>query len=122
MKVGLLQLKLQIFRADQLAMSPHRADFLEALDREGSIAAAARAMGLSYRASWMLVANVNSCWRENLVTTAGSQGRNHGAKLSPFGREVLQLYRSLEAEMEQSRFSEFANRLACLLHDESEAI
>ncbi|MGH8717510.1 MAG: winged helix-turn-helix domain-containing protein, partial [Burkholderiales bacterium] len=37
------------------AMGPGKADLLEAIERHGSISAAAREMGMSYRRAWMLV-------------------------------------------------------------------
>ena len=42
---GALKLKAQIFCGDQPAIGPGKADLLEAIDREGSISAAGRAMG-----------------------------------------------------------------------------
>ena len=42
---GALKLKAQIFCGDQPAIGPGKADLLEAIDREGSIAAAGRVSG-----------------------------------------------------------------------------
>jgi molybdate transport system regulatory protein len=68
---------------------------MEAIDRTGSISAAAGALGMSYRRAWMLVAAMNRCFLPPLVAT--SPHRRQGAALTPAGRIVLRLYRRIEA-------------------------
>ncbi len=69
---NLLKLKAQVLCGEELAMGPGKADLLDAIDREGSISAAGRAMGMSYRRTWMLVDTMNRCWAEPLVVAAAS--------------------------------------------------
>jgi molybdate transport system regulatory protein len=70
---------------------------LEAIAASGSLAAAARGLGLSYMRAWTLVRTMNACFRKPLVASArGGSGRG-GALLTPLGRRALRLYRSLEA-------------------------
>ena len=90
---GELRIKLQIMCGDEIAMGPGKADLLEAIIAEGSISAAARKLGMSYRRAWMLVDVMNRCWRTALVETGGG-GR--GAVVSGQGRAVLAHYRSLQ--------------------------
>lgn len=97
MRIGALKLKAQIYCGDVPAMGPGKADLLEAIDREGSIAAAGRALGMSYRRSWILVDEMNRCFRERLVETLTGGGRERGARLTDTGRKVLAAYRELEA-------------------------
>ena len=78
-----------------VALGPGKADLLEAIDESGSISAAAKALGMSYRRAWVLVATMNAAFRERLVET--SPRRRAGAKLSPSGRKVLRLYRRIES-------------------------
>ncbi len=77
-----------------IALGPGKVDLLEAIDESGSISAAARELGMSYRRAWMLVATMNAAFKERLVET--SPRRQAGAKLSPSGRKVLRLYRRIE--------------------------
>ena len=49
MKIGPLWLKLQIACGDALALGPGKADLLDAIKTHGSISAAGRALGMSYR-------------------------------------------------------------------------
>ena len=80
-----LKLKLQLYCGDEIAMGPGKADLLEAIAREGSISAAGRALGMSYRRAWMLVDTMNRCFRAPLVETHPGGGKNAGAQLTPEG-------------------------------------
>jgi molybdate transport system regulatory protein len=97
--IGRLKLKVQLFCEEEGAMGPGKADLLEAIDREGSISAAGRAMGMSYRRTWLLVDTMNRCWAEPLVAATPGGGANKGAHLTAFGRQVLEAYRVLEGEL-----------------------
>ncbi len=96
---GHLKLKAQIFCGEEPAIGPGKADLLEAIDREGSISAAGRAMGMSYRRTWLLVDSMNRCWAEKLVDTIAGGGTTRGARLTETGRIVLDAFRSLEQQM-----------------------
>jgi molybdate transport system regulatory protein len=97
--IGRLKLKAQLFCEQETAMGPGKADLLEAIDREGSISAAGRAMGMSYRRTWLLVDAMNRCWVEPLVDTTPGGGAGKGAQLTDCGRKVLDAFRALEAEL-----------------------
>lgn len=88
-----LKIKLQIMCGDEIAMGPGKADLLDAIEQEGSISAAGRALGMSYRRAWLLVDAMNRCWQEPLVETMpGGQG----ARVTALGQEVLHDYRTLQ--------------------------
>lgn len=97
--IGPLKLKAQMFCGGETAMGPGKADLLEAIDREGSISGAGRAMGMSYRRTWLLVDTMNRCWAEPLVEATPGGGAGKGAHLTACGRAVLDAYRRLEAEL-----------------------
>lgn len=96
MLVGPLKLKAQLLCGNEFALGPGKADLLEAIDREGSISAAGRALGMSYRRTWLLVDTMNRCWAERLVETHAGGGKERGARLTGAGRRVLAAYRALE--------------------------
>jgi molybdate transport system regulatory protein len=98
MRHGPLKLKAQILCGDAIAMGPGKADLLDAIVREGSISAAGRALGMSYRRCWLLVDEMNRCWRDRLVVTG--RGGGGGAALTDAGRQVLAAYRALEAAID----------------------
>jgi molybdate transport system regulatory protein len=97
-----LKLKAQIFLGDEIAMGPGKADLLEAIERTGSISAAGRLLGMSYRRTWLLVDTMNRCWKEPLVETATGGSHGGGARLSTFGHHVLSRYRIIELSIDQS--------------------
>jgi molybdate transport system regulatory protein len=97
--VGPLKVKAQLLIGGELAMGPGKADLLEAIMAEGSISAAGRKLGMSYRRTWLLVDTMNRCWVEPLVQTTPGGGEHRGTRLTPMGHEVLKAYRILEAEL-----------------------
>jgi len=98
MRVGVLKLKLQLICGETYAMGPGKADILAAIAREGSISAAGRALGMSYRRTWLLVDEMNRCFRERVVETQAGGSRERGAVLTEQGKTVLAAYRDLEAQ------------------------
>lgn len=96
-RTGPLKIKIQLFCGDEIAMGPGKADLLEAITHEGSISAAGRAMGMSYRRTWLLVDAMNRCWRQPLVETSAGGSHGGGAKVTAFGLEILRRYRNVEA-------------------------
>ena len=101
-----LRLSLRIDLGDLGALGPGKMALLEGIERAGSIAGAARAMRMSYRRAWLLVADLNRCFRSPLVATA--PGDRQGASLTPLGREVLRRYREVEARAQAACESEMA--------------
>ena len=96
MRVGQLKLKLQVVCGDGFAIGPGKADILEAINREGSISAAARSLGMSYRRAWLLVDEMNRCFRDKIIETQKGGSTAQGARLTNLGRAVLEAYRALE--------------------------
>lgn len=95
-----LRLKIQIMCGDEIAMGPGKADLLEAIAKHHSISGAGRALGMSYRRTWLLVDAMNRCWQEPLVaTTPGNQ--KAGAQLTALGEAILAHYRALQGEVAQ---------------------
>lgn len=97
--VGPLKVKVQLFWREWHAMGPGKADLLDAVDREGSVPAAARALGMSYRKAWMLIDRMNSCFVGPLIITHKNGGPARGARVTDLGREVAAAFRALEAEV-----------------------
>jgi molybdate transport system regulatory protein len=91
-------LRLRLVLGADIAIGAGKADLLAGIEAAGSIAAAGRAMGMSYKKAWHLIDTMNRCFRDPLVEAArGGHGRG-GAQLTPTGREVLSLFRRIEAE------------------------
>ncbi|MBD3759962.1 LysR family transcriptional regulator [Sphingomonadaceae bacterium G21617-S1] len=117
-RLGPLKLKAQIYCGEEPAIGPGKADLLDAIDREGSISAAGRALGMSYRRTWLLVDSMNRCWAERLVETTPGGGQGKGARITDFGHQVLTAYRNLEKTMLAAAGNGDLEVLATLLRDE----
>lgn len=117
MKVGALKLKLQLACGDAYALGPGKADLLDAIRRDGSISAAGRTLGMSYRRAWLLVDEMNRCFAEPLVETLRGGGRERGARLTAAGVAMLAAYRELEAAMADVADHPAYRRLAAVLRD-----
>jgi molybdate transport system regulatory protein len=87
---------LRVTLSAKAYVGPGRADLLEGIARTGSIAEAAKAMGMSYRRAWSLVQALNEGFGQPLIeTTRGGVGQG-GASLTPAGAEVLRRYRAMQ--------------------------
>jgi molybdate transport system regulatory protein len=95
-----LKLKLQLYCGDEIAMGPGKADLLEAIASTGSISAAGRLLGMSYRRAWLLVDTMNRCFHSPLVETRPGGGQGAGAWLTTEGETALAAYRGLSGQVE----------------------
>ncbi|HZM33318.1 MAG TPA: LysR family transcriptional regulator [Burkholderiales bacterium] len=91
-------LTLRVLGEKAAAFGPGKAELVARIDDTGSISAAARAMGMSYRRAWQLVEALNRDFREPLVITAVGGTRGGGARVTPFGRRVLAAFRAMEGK------------------------
>jgi molybdate transport repressor ModE-like protein len=65
---------------------------LESIRDTGSISAAARDMGMSYKRAWLLLDSTNQAFTELVVTASPGGAGGGGATLTPFGAELLERY------------------------------
>lgn len=89
-------LTLRVLGRSAAAMGPGKAELVERIAQTGSISAAAKAMGMSYRRAWQLVESLNRTFREPVVTTAIGGLRGGGARVTPFGDRMVALFRAME--------------------------
>lgn len=90
-----LKLNLRLLHGDIIAMGPGKADLLEYIVKTGSISQAGRDMGMSYRRAWVLVDEMNRCFKKPLVITSKGGTVGGGARLSELGEQVLAHYRKM---------------------------
>ena len=94
--------KLRVMLGEEIAIGPGKAELLEAIAATGSISAAARGLGMSYRRAWVLVDTMNRCFREPLVASSPGGSGGGGAALTPFGRTVVGRYRSMLVRVDRT--------------------
>lgn len=88
--------RIRLLIGAAVAIGPGKAALLEVIAKTGSISAAAREMGMSYRRAWSLVDRMNADFSGPLVEkVAGGRGGG-GARLSPLGQDVLARYHAIE--------------------------
>lgn len=80
------------------AIGPGKIALLEAIDRTGSISAAARALDMTFRRAWFLVETMNSAFRDPVVKTSVGGREGGGAGLTPLGQEVVARYRRVQED------------------------
>lgn len=106
--------RIRIVFGEGEMIGPGKADLLERIDRTGSISAAGREMGMSYKRAWMLVETLNAMFREPLVESTRGGPQGGGAVLTGSGRRILDLYRRFEADAAASGARELAEMQAML--------
>jgi molybdate transport system regulatory protein len=89
-----LMLRVPLTGRDHIG--PGKVRLLELIDELGSISAAARAMEMSYRRAWLLAENLNTMFREPVLTPAVGGMQGGGAVLTRLGREVIVRFRRME--------------------------
>jgi molybdate transport system regulatory protein len=77
-------------------LGPGKIALMELISKHGSIAAAGKEMGMSYRRAWLLVDEINKIFREPLVEKQMGGSGGGGARLSKLGRDVVGRYRAIE--------------------------
>lgn len=92
-RTGLTHLRISFSK--DFYVGPGRADLLEQIGETGSISAAGKAMGMSYKRAWSLVQALNDGFGKPLVETARG-GAAQGATLTHAGSRVLRHYRQME--------------------------
>jgi molybdate transport system regulatory protein len=96
MTTASIRFRLRITRGKDIAVGPGKADLLEAIAAAGSITAAARRLGMSYRRAWLLVDTMNRCFSGPVVAAETGGKRGGGTRLTALGADVLRRYRRAE--------------------------
>ena len=89
---------LRVTLSETAYLGPGRADLLELIGSTGSISAAGKAMGMSYKRAWGLVQALNAGFGIVLVESSRGGAAQGGAQLTEAGRAVLGHYRQMQAK------------------------
>jgi molybdate transport system regulatory protein len=100
-------LSIRIDLASGGRIGPGKIALLEAIRSTGSISAAARTLGMSYRRAWLLVEEINSTLREPAVTAETGGTGGGGAMVTAVGERVVGLYRTIESQARSAAGGEF---------------
>lgn len=89
-------------------LGPGKVRLLELVDEHGSISAAGRAMGMSYRRAWQLADELNQTFSGGVVATQQGGQRGGGAALTQTGKDVVRAYRAIEKKAQKAGAAEIA--------------
>jgi molybdate transport system regulatory protein len=90
------RLKIQIDFPGGVRLGPGKIALLEAIEAEGSLTRAAEKLHISYRRAWLFMQQINDAFDETAVATPEHGHGGGPARLTPFGREIIRHYRSME--------------------------
>lgn len=105
-----MKIQARIMLDDEIAFGPGKADLLIAIQSTGSISAAGKHLGMSYRRAWLLVDAMNRCFQQPLVETATGGSQGGGTRLTPLGLEIMERYQQLQIDIRalgEKHFPEF---------------
>ena len=92
------RLTLRVDFGTDRAIGPGKVQLLEAIRDTGSISQAGRSLGMSYRRAWLLVDDMNSCFRDAVISAQPGGAHGGGATLTPFGQKLVERYRAIETD------------------------
>ncbi|GJE16133.1 winged helix-turn-helix domain-containing protein [Methylobacterium marchantiae] len=83
-------------------LGPGKVRLLEMVAAHGSISAAGRALGMSYRRAWTLVEALNTGFGQPVVEAQIGGRSGGGARLTEFGAGLVRRYRAIERAAEEA--------------------
>jgi molybdate transport system regulatory protein len=89
-------LSLRINLDPEGRIGPGKIELLERIATFGSIAAAGRSMGMSYRRAWELVEELNTIFGKPVVERQIGGKHGGGAKLTVLGLALISRFRAIE--------------------------
>lgn len=93
-----LRFRIRVTHGERIAVGPGKIALLEAIDKTGSITAAAKSLDMSYRRAWVLLDELNRSLRQAAVDSAKGGAAGGGSVLTDTGRDLVTLYRTIESK------------------------
>src|SRR5579871_2628489 len=104
----------RIYRGEEIALGPGKAELLRHISETGSISESARRMEMSYNRAWLLVRTMNRCFKEPLVSASRGGETHGGAQLTVAGKRVLALFQRIESKVAAATRGPLDQILSCL--------
>ena len=100
------RLRIRLYFDNGGMFGPGKADLLDMIDETGSIAAAGRRLGMSYKRAWGLVEAMNAMFETPIVISKRGGAQHGGATITETGKRVLAHYRKLETNARKASATE----------------
>jgi molybdate transport system regulatory protein len=88
--------RLRVYCGDIPAIGPGKVALLEAIVANGSIRAAAKELEMSYNRAWLLIHEMNDCFKSPVVESVVGGAKGGGAQVTAIGLQLIDEYRSIE--------------------------
>lgn len=89
-------IRFRIDFSDEANVGPGKIALLESIKAHGSVSAAGRALGISYRRAWLLLDSLNKSFDIPVsVNSVGGRGGG-GVEVTAFGDLLIERYRAVE--------------------------
>ncbi len=98
------------------------AKILESIDKEGSIARAAKKLGMSYRFVWNYINRLENVLGEKVIIRERGGKFGGGSRLTKLGKDLLEKYKRVEKKLEESKSSIIVKGKIKRINDEIEII
>jgi molybdate transport system regulatory protein len=89
-------LQIRIGLGPDRRIGPGKIELLEKIAALGSISAAGRAMGMSYRRAWELVDEIQEVFGREVAVRQSGGKHGGGATLTPLGDLIVSRFRAIE--------------------------
>src|SRR5262245_34622336 len=99
-RAPVVRFRMRVTAGDAIAVGPGKIALLDAIERTGSITAAAKDLDMSYRRAWLLLDELNRSLRNPAVDKAKGGEHGGGSSLTDAGRRLVALYRRIEKRAE----------------------
>ncbi len=103
-----VRFRMRICRGDVVALGPGKVALLEAVREQGSITAAARHLGMSYRRAWLLIDELNRSLKSPATVSEQGGQSGGGCVLTPVGEAIVRLYREIDQEAHRAAAKQIA--------------
>jgi molybdate transport system regulatory protein len=113
------RLWLRVDLAPGVSLGPGKIELLRGIKESGSISAAGRRIGMSYKRAWQLVDALNTHFAAPLVSANRGGARGGGATLTALGESVLTTYEALQTASKTACSARLNELVAALNPDHS---
>lgn len=104
---GPLRIRLHVHLGGGHSLGPGKVQLLEKIRELGSISAAARSMRMGYRHAWDLIDDLHRSFRRPVLEAESGGRAGGGARLTPFGEELIRRFRAMERAAQGAMAKEF---------------
>lgn len=112
-----LRFRPRVTLGELIAIGPGKIELLEAIGQTGSISAAARQLGMSYRRAWLLLDELDRCLHTPAFSTAKGGSSGGGCVLTETGEQLVALYRQIEQTAQEANRGAIRRLLGMLRPD-----